>query len=149
TRPGAIPYLFRAGDSTAALVGRLRAHGWCGQIIGPHGSGKSTLIAALRDPIAQAGRRSILITLHDQERSLRNHRPALAELDAGSLLIVDGYEQLAVWRRWRLRRLCRRRGAGLLVTAHASAGLPLLYETCVQASTAEGVFTLLTAGDTR
>jgi hypothetical protein len=46
-----------------------------------------------------------------------------------TLLVIDGYEQLAPWWRWWLRRKCRRAGAGLLVTSHAPAGLPPLAST--------------------
>ena len=41
-------------------------------------------------------------------------------------MLIDGYEQLSRWRRFRLRRLCRQAGWGLVVTAHRSVGLPTL-----------------------
>jgi hypothetical protein len=47
TRPGAIEFIFPAGESLATLVARLRACDWRGQITGPHGSGKAPLRAAL------------------------------------------------------------------------------------------------------
>ena len=54
--------------------------------------------------------------------------------DGTTLIVVDGYEQLSRWNRWRLRRYCRRKGLGLLITAHADMGLPWLYRTqCDQA----------------
>ena len=45
------------------------------------------------------------------------------------MLIIDGYEQLSHWQRFRVRRFCRRRGLGLLVTAHTAVGLPELWQT--------------------
>lgn len=42
------------------------------------------------------------------------------------IVVVDGYEQLSRWSRWRLDRLCRRRGWGLVVTVHEAGGMPTL-----------------------
>ena len=52
-----------------------------------------------------------------------------AALGTQTLLVVDGYEQLSWWSKWTLNRRCRRTGAGLMVTSHVDAGLPLVYET--------------------
>jgi hypothetical protein len=57
TRPGAIEYLFPAGQSAASLVAQLADQGWWGEIVGPHGSGKSTLVATLVPALREAGRR--------------------------------------------------------------------------------------------
>ena len=40
--------------------------------------------------------------------------------------MVDGYEQLNRFARWRLRRTCRTARAGLLITTHRPANLPTL-----------------------
>ena len=142
-RPGAIPYIFRDGDSATPLVALLQANHWWGQIIGPHGTGKSTLLAELMPRLAITGRQPLLIELHDGERSLAAHRELLAQAHADTIVIIDGYEQLSCWHKWRLRLHCRRRGAGLLVTAHASAGLPQIAETAVDAETAQAVLARL------
>ena len=55
-RPGAIVYQFAEGDSAAAMIDRLTACGGRAQIIGPHGSGKSTLVATLIESLRQSGR---------------------------------------------------------------------------------------------
>lgn len=122
-RPGALAYRYPAGDSAEQLVERLRASGWWGQIIGPHGSGKSTLLASLPPALAAAGRESLTIALHQHNRRLRRI-DELNGLGRDSQLIVDGYEQLGRWARWRLSYRCRRVGCGLLVTAHQDVGLP-------------------------
>ena len=46
-----------------------------------------------------------------------------------AVLVVDGYEQLGPWGRFRLKRFCRRRRLGLVVTAHASVNFPELFHT--------------------
>ena len=128
-RPGGVPYLFGPGQTVATLVQRLRHGGWWGQIVGPHGSGKSALLAALVPAVEQAGRQPRVIELHDRQR-----RPPWDLVRAGGpddsvQLIVDGYEQLSRWNRFRVKRFCRRHGAGLLVTAHVPVGLPELCQT--------------------
>lgn len=138
TRPGALPFYFNEGDDAARLLARLRRHNWFGQIVGPHGSGKSTLLAVLRPALADAGRDVTLVELRKDEGGLRHvwcqlfggqdtaerHR-----LSANTQVIIDGYEQLGWWARWLVVRGCRRRGCGLLVTAHDDSGLPILYTT--------------------
>jgi len=128
-RPGAIPYRFPAGQTTAGLVERLRNNGWRGQIVGPHGSGKSALVAALVAGIERAGRPTLLIELHDRQRRLPVSPGRMRKLARGTVVVVDGFEQLALWRRLMLKRLCRRRGLGLVATSHESVGLPDICRT--------------------
>jgi hypothetical protein len=126
-RPGAAPYLFPDGLSAETLAGRLADLGWTAQIVGPHGSGKSTLLQTLIARIEAAGRRPTLVTLHEGERRLPQAAWETIAQGAPALLAVDGYEQLGRWTRERLRKSCRRRGTGLLVTTHEPAGLPTLF----------------------
>ena len=112
-RPGAIPFLFPAGEDAETLVGRLRQNGWWGEIVGAHGTGKSALLATLIPRIELAGRQPLLVELHDGQRRLPLDLDRDSRLRPPTLLVVDGYEQLSRWRRWLLKRLCRRRGWGL------------------------------------
>lgn len=127
-RPGAVPYLPGSGPTPEDLVARLAAAGWRGQIVGPHGSGKSTLLAALAAPLAAAGRRMFTLRLHNGSRRLPAGWPRRAGESSANLIAVDGYEQLGWASRCALRWQCTRHGWGLLVTAHAAAGLPTLIE---------------------
>jgi energy-coupling factor transporter ATP-binding protein EcfA2 len=142
-RPGAISFLFPAGESVEGFLDRLRAANWWGQIVGPHGSGKSTLLAALLPALEAAGRRVVPITLHQGEHRL----PRLDQkgFSATTQVVIDGYEQLSWWSRRRLKSVCRRHGAGLLVTAHSDIGLPALYETKPTEDLAHLVVARLTA----
>jgi len=100
---------------------------WWGQIIGEHGSGKSTLLATLLRALEVAGRQVVAITLHQGEHRL----PPLNRRchTAATQLVIDGYEQLSWWSRRRMKSLCRRCRAGLIVTAHTDVGLPTIYRT--------------------
>lgn len=136
-QPGAIPFRFPAPDGLAGLVRRLTETGGRGQIVGPHGSGKSALLASLLPHLT--GWKVRHVVLNTSERVLPadvHDAPA-----AGSLLVIDGFEQLGWWTRRRVRRHCRRHGCGLLVTAHRSMGLPDLFRTYVTGETAAELIT--------
>ena len=99
TRPGAIEFLFQAEESLESVVGKLRNHGWWGQIIGPHGSGKSTLLAALEPKLAEAGREVERRSLAGGQR--QHDLPA--RLTSNTFLIIDGFEQLSWWSLWNVK----------------------------------------------
>lgn len=128
-RPGAIAYRLAAGQTMETLVARLRAHGWWGQIIGPHGSGKSTLVATLIPKLERAGRRPVVVRLGGPLRGPIPRSTLTSCRSPQTQLVIDGYEQLGCPRRWLLRRTVHRLGGGLLVTAHRPVGLPDLVRT--------------------
>jgi len=131
-RPGRIPYAFPAGSASAAIAAALDRAGGRGQIVGPHGSGKSTLRATLADELARRGRGVVATALHDGARRLPpDFLGRLRAAPAGAVAIIDGFEQLPWWRRRALAWRCRRLGLGLVVTCHAPVGLPTLWETAV------------------
>jgi hypothetical protein len=143
TRPGAVEFLFAAGMSAAGLVERLAQQQWWGAIVGPHGAGKSTLLQTLIPELERAGRRVILVRLLEAERRVPNEALAGDALDERTLVIVDGYEQLGWWQRWRLARRCRRRSAGLLVTAHGATGIAELWRVEPSLATTQAVVACL------
>ncbi len=144
-RPGALPFLFSAGAQAADLVARLRQQRWWGQIVGPHGSGKSSLLAALRPSLETAGLAPLIVTLHQGQRRLD---VALNDQLAGQtrLMVIDGYEQLGWMARCRLKHFCRRHGLGLLVTSHRGCGLPPLFQTQATLPQAQAIVEQLQAG---
>lgn len=129
TRPGALDFTFPDGQDAAQLVARLAAQGWWGQIVGPHGSGKSTLLHSLVPALEAAGRRIAWFTQGARERRLPVTPEETSYWDERTQLVVDGYEQVGWFSRQWLKRMCRSRRAGLLVTTHKSVGLPTLWTT--------------------
>jgi hypothetical protein len=144
TRPGAMEFLFPAGQSLAGLVAKLRDNQWWGQIIGPHGSGKSTLLAACEPALQQVARVVVRRTLSAGQWHLEMPR----DLGSSTLLVIDGFEQLSWWSRWKVKAACRRAVAGLLVTAHTDVGLPTIFQTVPSLELAQQVVSgLLPPGD--
>jgi energy-coupling factor transporter ATP-binding protein EcfA2 len=135
TRPGALPYHFAGTHSAAELIEQFLAQGRRGQIVGPHGSGKSTLLATLVKALEQRGLSPALFTLHDGQSRLPRAF-FTSEGDNRRIVIIDGYEQLGRWHRWRMAQRCRRRDWGLLVTCHQPLKFPVLYQTGVDISLA-------------
>ena len=129
TRPGAMPFLFPDSMTVDDLVRQLRRSEWRGAIVGPHGSGKSALLAMLVPAIEAVGKRAVVVRLHDGQRRLPLSHHEMKDVGATEVLVIDGYEQLGRWQRWRLSRHCRRWRCGLLVTSHSACDLPVLFRT--------------------
>lgn len=159
-RPGAIEYLFPTGQSAASLVEKFGKQDWRGEIVGPHGSGKSTLVAALVPELERAGRKLVRRVIRKdadgkQEASGMEVVPpkytavmaGSKKWDSATLLVLDGIEQLSWWWRRRVRAECRRRGAGLLVTTHQPLDLPLLFRTQPSEALAQQIVEQLLAAD--
>jgi hypothetical protein len=134
TRPGALAFRFLDGQTAAQLVAKLQSHGWRAAIVGPHGSGKSTLLETLKPALVARGCHIHAVTLRHGQRRLPdrvldqlNREETQNQPPSGpAILIVDGYQQLGLFQRMKLRRICRQAHAGLLVTAHSPTRFPTL-----------------------
>jgi hypothetical protein len=96
------------------LLARLAALQYRAAIVGPQGTGKTTL---LEDLAARLVARGLQV--------LQCRAPNIpASFDDVDVVMVDSAE-LLTWRRW--RQLCwRTRGRGLIITAHRTGRLPTL-----------------------
>jgi len=174
-RPGAISYHCTSSQNAAELANRLADLSWRAQIIGPHGTGKTTLLHTLAPHLRAAGRTLAWFTLHGGQRrlpsfvqpsappfrSVDEHRPpqigpgvpvsrppgTSLPWNRDTLVIVDGYEQLDIPGRIWLRLRCRFFGTGLLVTSHQDARLPTLVQTEPRLDTFRCLVRKLTDGD--
>ena len=129
TRPGALGYLFPPGQSAVGMLDLLRNNHWWGEIIGPHGSGKSSLLAELLPLLEAGGRRVALYSLHQGDRIIPISKADVADWNEETQVVVDGYEQLSWWSKRRLQGQVKAQKAGLLITAHQPMGLPPLFAT--------------------
>ncbi len=131
-RPGAIGYQRHDGRSLEELVDVFLGplHGKA-SMIGPHGSGKSTLLASLTEPLAKH------LDVFAYRFSTTDRDFASIWIDCRRwgpkcVVVVDGYEQLSAWSRWRLGRSIRRANAKFLMTAHRVFGnVPVLWRTMI------------------
>ena len=115
-----------------AVVARFAALGHRAALVGPHGSGKSTLREDLGRRLDRDGWTVRTIGLHADEplppRATWRELAAFQAAGARHLVAIDGAEQLGPWRWWRLRR---RLAGPLLITTHRPGRLPTLHHHAV------------------
>lgn len=95
-----------------------------GAIVGPHGSGKSTLRRAIELRLQQEGTGVTALTLTTDRRRPPRGWWKTVRAERHDVLSVDGYDLLAPW--YRLAILAARRGRGLLVVTHRWPPVPVL-----------------------
>jgi hypothetical protein len=141
-RPGSIAYRLPAGWTISRLADQLDSSDWWGQVVGPHGTGKSTLLVELLTELRIRGRDCVSI---QGSQSRRWPRREAAAWNRKTQVVVDGFEQLClpsqIWLMWR----CQRGGAGLLVTTHRPVALPVLWKSGVSDALACELVNELTA----
>ena len=146
-KPGRLPFFFPPDQKHSTLVRQLEEFRWQAQIVGPHGSGKSTLVKSLVQCFSKSGRNVDSVTFHSGGLFFSKFFRQRRHWDANTQLVVDGFEQLHWVQRCLLRRACVRRSCGLLVTAHVSVGLPTLYQTSADLCTARRIVRFLMAAE--
>ncbi len=122
-------FVFPPGVTAQGLVQKLAQHQWRSQVCGPHGSGKTTLLWNLR-PCWETQRQTAWYTVapFDAQSQFDWARESHT-WNSQTLVVVDGFDQLRVWRRLWLVWMARSRSTGLLVTSHRPWwGLPVLWQ---------------------
>jgi hypothetical protein len=118
---------YRPLDMTwTQLLDRLRELNYRAAIVGPKGTGKTTLIEDLANRLAARGLAPRLIHLTAEHHVIP--RTLLDDLAPEAIVLVDGAEQLS-WARWIALKLKTRRARGLIVTMHRPGRLPPLLHT--------------------
>ena len=124
-RVDGLPYRHR-GPSPADLEHRLRALGGRAAVVGPKGSGKTTLVQQLS---TRVDGRSVSVTIpascRHAWRAVRSQMPRFVTREHA--VTIDGAEQLGPLG-WRRLLSATRKARSLLVTLHASGNLPTLIE---------------------
>lgn len=129
TRPGVVPPLDHDGrpQDLRGLLARLEGMP-AAAIVGPHGTGKSTLLAAVIAELTTAGRSVRLLHLRRRCDGLTALAVAL-RAPPGETLAIDGWERADPLTAAAIRIAARFRGGQLLVTSHFPRGIPTLVRT--------------------
>lgn len=147
--PGNIPFLFHNEHSIESLAQKIRngsnpkrsIQRWA--IVGPHGSGKSTLIKQLSEQLDCQ-----VHVLHSSTNKLGATRKIIAKLDRSPLCLVDGYEQLPHGARLWVAAYSRLKRVTLCVTAHRRPwGFDLLWQTRIDQQVEQHVLDCLLGGN--
>lgn len=138
-RPDAATYLTLQTPPIADLVERFGEQGRRAQILGPHGVGKSTLLATIVGELRSRGEDVHAVTLHLGDRRLPAEFERSLPWSERPVVVVDGAEQLSWLRRRGLISKTTKHGAGLLLTTHTDLGLPTLCELVPRESDAVAI----------
>ena len=117
-------------DSIDTLLGRLKSLHWRGAIVGPEGTGKTTLVEDIADRLAGDGWQIRGARLSQEQPRFERKwlRRFLESLGPRDLIVFDGAEQLSD-RAWRRFQAGSREAGGLLITSHRAGLLPTLYRS--------------------
>jgi len=125
------------GTDWSAIFRRLEQLEWRGAVVGPHGSGKTTMLDSLAERLEERGQCVHRLRLGVGRGLDEDSREALlAALARGEFVLLDGAEQLGPWAWHRIRRAADA-AAGLVVTSHRRGRLPLLLATSTTPQTLE------------
>ena len=134
-RPGALPFRYPAGMTRDQLLTRFETNGFRGQIVGPHGVGKSSLVADLLPDWTTIFQEIGHITIRGgkqfqselETRWLGDTKQSDGTKQRSKLIIVDGLERWSIMNRQLLIQSANQKEFGLLATVHMPIrGLPLL-----------------------
>jgi len=123
----AVRYQFTNGDDWDTLLGRLHDLQYRAAIVGPEGSGKTTLQEDLAARLVSQGRTVKWLRLNRENRKTASRLvdAMFADATQSDLLFIDGAEQLGSVRWHRLKRRAAS-FAGLVINTHASGQLSTL-----------------------
>lgn len=123
-----LAFRYLQGDAVE-LMARLEHLEYRAALVGPHGSGKTTLMEELRERLAGDGRRVYSVFVNDTSPLTRVVCDELfQELTPGGIVFLDGADLIGRFRWWRFRARVFAGGSGLVITTHKSGMLPTLLE---------------------
>ncbi len=101
-----------------------------GAVVGPHGSGKTAFLSAFGARLMGRGETVVELFFNRERRSWSPEirQRVEAAVQRGSILLVDGYEQLTFGARRQLGR-AGQKGGGLCVSSHRRTTFPTMLRT--------------------
>lgn len=118
---------FRLDDAGwRQLLERFAANRWRGLLLGPHGSGKTTLREEIERRLRSDGWTVRALVIDERGVSWSTVSKFIDGAGPRTLISIDGLDRLGGWQWWRLTQRMRH-GGGILATSHVPGRLPLLH----------------------
>ena len=113
------------------ILDKLKIQNYCGAILGPHGSGKSTLMEDIQHGLEGEGKKTQWIRIHkESEKSVK--RAAIKKIlacDVNTINFLDGAESLGVINWITLAYKIKKKRRTLIATTHYPCPLPRIFKT--------------------
>ena len=147
TRPDVLPRLEVAGQGVDVLLARWEEAAWRGQVVGPHGAGKSSLLMEAARRLPERGR--VPLWLPIEAGKVREAVQQIRQsADNRTVVLLEGFERADRWHQHRLLATCAGRDSGWLLTTHKELGsrrTPVVAQVCPSVETALQLYEYLTA----
>ena len=130
TEPGKLPFIFSRADQLEHLLTEFERHGFRGQIVGPHGCGKTTLTMTLEPYLESRFTKIKRITIRNDGTVSGNIRKNGGQKqDMPTLFVIDGIENISWLQRKIFLKSIKMNVSGLLLTTHrAIKGIPVIHQ---------------------
>lgn len=101
------------------MITKLSRNGNTGAIVGPHGSGKTTLMQHLSKRLSSNGHKIKHVFVNDTNPMTKTARRELSvNLRSSDIVLIDGADQIAPFAWKNLKRRILKANAGLIITTH-------------------------------
>lgn len=132
------------------LFERLKKLNYRAAIVGPHGTGKTTLLEDMEPRLVALGFRVIHLRLDRETSKFEREflRELFATLSERDVLLFDGAEQMSRMR-WQRFKIRSKRAAGLIITSHRRGMLPTLIECATSSELLREIIRELLGGEAR
>jgi hypothetical protein len=143
----ALPFRLPTGLTWETFLDRCAAAKWRGTIVGPHGTGKTTLLEQLVPRLRQRGFTPLLfrVTAETSTAERVSIIDRVRTMRAPDFLLLDGAEQFST-REWLTLYSAAGSLAGCLISVHRTSRLPTLLETKTTPALLTELATELTGG---
>ena len=119
------------GPELEALAARVAKSMPYSCLLGPEGTGKTTLMEDLEPLLEKQGLRIhwLRLTTESSKHERRAVLDALARANQKDCFLFDGGEILGAIHWWQIKRLLRKNACHMIATLHRSRNLPTLHQT--------------------